>query len=118
MGLLRVTRWRAPRTVVRSSFIVGLVYNYRKTAFTLRAAPRSAALIDCIVINGSIHTESSDAQRCAASRIKFETRAIRAAKCRAALRVAQRCATSRSAALIMQVTCAMNINYSSHLASL
>jgi len=48
---------------------------------------RSAALIDCIVINGSIHTESSAAQRCAASRIKFEKRAaIRAAKCRAALR--------------------------------
>ena len=44
-----------------------------ETAFTLRAALRSAALIDCIVINGSIHTESSDAQRRAAARIKFET---------------------------------------------
>jgi len=57
------------------------------------AAPGSAALIDCIVINGSIHTESRAAQRCAALRIKFETRAIRAAKCRAALRgIAQHCA--------------------------
>jgi len=41
---------------------------------------RGTALIDYVVINGSIHAESSAAQCCAAQRIKFKTRAIRAAK--------------------------------------
>jgi len=92
-----------------TSVILNCAHNYNlkqlplstvKTAFTLRAALcsaalRSAALIDYVVINGSIHTGSRAAQH---MRIKFETRAIRAAKCRAAL---------RSTALIMHVTWAM-----------
>ena len=63
---------------------------------------RSTALIDYMQVNCSIHTESSAAPYCAASRRKFETRAIRVAKW---------CAVLRGTALIMKSTWFMNSNF-------